>query len=139
LGALALLARLVEDTEEALQYVEQGRQAAREKGNSCASWDLEELTIRYRRMESKEIEGLLDHLSRAHSKEPGVSEAVLNFLVEVGAIGPDGTVRRPAEPAADEGAKIVVPGDEVGGESGQLWTPDGAEPSGEKPKIWTPD
>jgi hypothetical protein len=138
-AALALLVRLVEDTDEALGYVDQGRQAARDQGRSCAPWDLEELPIRFRRMESKEIEGLLEHVSRAHSREPGVSEAVLQFLMGIGAIGPDGTVRAPAEPAAEEGAKIVVPGEEAGGEAGKLWTPDGAQPSGEKPKIWTPD
>jgi hypothetical protein len=138
-AALVLLARLVEDSDEALAYVEQGRQAAKDQGRSCASWDLEELPIRARRMEPQEIDGLLEHLSRAHSREPGVSEAVLNFLVEIGAVGPDGTVRAPAEPAAAERARIVVPGEEGGGEPGKLWTPDGGQPSGEKPKIWTPD
>jgi hypothetical protein len=137
--ALSLLGRMVEDTDEALQYVEQGRQAARDRGLSCAPWDLEELPIRLRRTESREIEGLLEHLSRAHAREPGVSEAVLNFLMEVGAIGPDGAVRATAPPAAAEAAKIVVPGEEAGVESGKLWTPDDEQPSGEKPKIWTPD
>lgn len=127
LQACRLLVRLEEDLDRALRYLEQGRQSAGSLGQSCASWDLLELPLRLARAEPEEISRLINHVQGQHIREPGVAEALMQWLVRVGAIRPDGT---PPGPAPREAPAAAGPG--------QLWTPDGQQPGGQK-KIWTPD
>jgi len=128
------LSQKSEDPNEALQYIEQGRALAISAGQSCAAWDLMELPLRVVRSEGDEVSRLVQHLQQQHIEEPGVSEALMQFLVRIGAIHPDGTPvaqpRQQAPPTADSGQGAA--------ETGKLWTPGGEEPGGEK-KLWTPD
>lgn len=131
LHALQLLVRIEEDSEQALAYLERGRKAAEATGKSSAPWDLEELAIRTRRMEVNHTQRLLSHLYNDHRQEPGVAEALQHFLMQIGAIHPDGTPAMPPMGPDDE-----LPGPAA--EPGKLWTPDGDRPAGEKSKLWTP-
>jgi len=128
--ALSLLARIEEDTDRALDYIQQGRQVAESQGQSSAPWDLMELSARTGRGEIEEASRLLNHLQSEHIREPGVAAALHEFLVGIGAIRPDGT---PAAPPPEEEPPAAAPD-----ESGKLWTPDSQKPAGEKPTIWTP-
>ena len=91
------LAQMEDDPQRALDYVMEGRKAARAAGQSCAVWDLMEFGMRVARMEPNEARRLLEHLQRQHSTEPGVPETIARMLLEMGIIGPDG---RPAMPAS---------------------------------------
>lgn len=136
--ALGVLAQTEEDTERALAYLDRAREADKAAGQSCADWDLTELSARLQRGEGDAALRLIEHLDRHHRREPGVVAALTNLLVRFGVLRPDG--RFAGEPAHEEPA-IVVPG-QPGAEPGKLWTPDSQTPpgpAGQKPAIWTPD
>jgi hypothetical protein len=136
LRAYRLLARLAESPDETLQFIDGGRQAGLAAGQSCASWDLMELSLRFTLRQGPEVSRLMNHLEQRHIQEPGVADALTNMLIEVGLLRPDGSVA-PAAAAPGAGPGIVVPGQE-GAEPGKLWTPDGQTPPEQKGKIWTP-
>jgi hypothetical protein len=138
LGALTILPQLVEDSDEAMEYTARGKKAALARGRSCAPWDLMELRQCFRRFDAAEASRVLEHIQRAHLREPGVPERVTQMLMEAGVIGTDGSPRQPPEPDQAEQPAIVVPGQESA-ETGKIWTPGAEEPGGQKSKLWTPD
>jgi len=138
LRALAMLTRMADSTEEALGYVEQGRQAGHRAGQSSASWDLLELSFRFDRREGEEAGRLLEHIQSEHMQEAGVAQALAEMLVRVGVMRPDGTPVLPPDASGPEESSLVVPG-EPGAKPGELWTPESQKPAGEKSAIWTPD
>jgi len=138
LHAFMILARMTEDMDKALQYVEQGRRAAEAAGQSSASWDLLELSFRFQRGEGAEAMRLIQHLQRQHIREPGVAQALTDLLIEVGLLRPDGSFAgAPSAPPQAVGPGIVVP-DVPGAEPGKIWTPDSQASQGEKSKLWVP-
>jgi len=136
LRAYATLARLAEDSDRALGYVDQGRKAAEAAGQSSASWDLLELSYRFQRLEGAEVNRLLRHIESQHLREPGVAPALQDILVRFGVLRPDGTPARPAPRQAPAEPAAAVPGE--ADDSGKLWLPESQRPAGEKPRIWTP-
>ncbi len=135
--AFEMMARMADDSTQALEYIDRGREAAEQAGRSSAPWDLIELSFRAGRRESDKVSRLLNHLRTEHINEPGVAQALTDFFIQIGALRPDGTVAAPAAAASREDASLAIPGEEAA-EPGKLWTPDGQKPAGEKPKIWTP-
>jgi hypothetical protein len=123
------------DVDKRFEYVKRGREASKTNGKLCATWDLLELPIRLERGEPQEVGRLVQHLQSKHINEPGVADALLQFMVQIGAINPDGTptagmTAAPQEPAAPAAEP----------EAGKLWTPDGESGGGgDKPALWTPD
>lgn len=134
LSSYRTLAETEADSEKALQYIEQGRSAAESAGQSCALWDLMELSFRFARGDASHLQRLVEHLQARHIEEPGVAEALTQFLVGAGAIHPDGT---PVQPPPREEPPMAA-GVESSDESRKLWTPDSEQPGGGK-KLWTPD
>jgi len=137
LHAYQQLARLADSSEESLRLVDEGREETKAAGQSCASWDLFELSLRFGLADGAEASRLLNHLHNHHWHEPGVPDAVTDMLIEVGLLRPDGSPA--ADPAAAAGQQpgIVVPG-QAGAEPGKLWTPESQQPAGQKGKLWTP-
>jgi len=135
LHAFATLARSEEDLSRALDYVDQGRKAAAAKKESCASWDLMELSLHFASQNGQEAMRVAQHLQEKHLEEPGVSESLARMLMEVGLIHPDGT---PAYPAAGP-ESAMMPTEAPAAEPGGLWTPDSATPGAGSGKLWTPD
>ncbi|MBN2023853.1 MAG: hypothetical protein JW809_13800 [Pirellulales bacterium] len=128
------LAQLERDLDRVLPHIERGREATESAGESSAPWDLMELTLRTNLGQIDHVRRLVDHLQREHGNEPGVAPALMQFLLSIGAIRPDGT---PA--AAPPSAEAAVPPDAPA--SPGLWTPDGPAPkapSSSHSKIWTP-
>jgi len=135
--AFEMMVSMVDDSDRALGYVDEGRKLARQAGQSCAHWDLLELPLRMGRGEAQEASRLLDHLQSQHIHEPGVARELTELLIEIGVLNPDGTPAEPPEAAAAEPPSLVVPG-QSGAKPGELWTPDSQKPTGDKPQIWTP-
>ena len=131
LTAYRTLAQTAGDPVKTLEYIEQGRQATLTQKQSCAPWDLMELPIRMALRQPQEATRLANHVQSHHIEEPGVAEALMRFLVQIGAVRPDGT------PAPQPAAAAMAPA-EPAEEPGKIWTPDGDQPGGEK-KLWTPD
>jgi hypothetical protein len=134
LRAYRVLSQVAQTPEQALQYIMQGREAGRAAGKSCASWDLAELPLRLLRREVNELTLMINHIQSRHMEEPGVAESLMRFLVQIGAIRPDGTPAGPPQPAAAAGVAA-----EPAAEPGKLWTPDGEQSGGGGGSIWTPD
>ncbi len=137
LQILSLLARIEDDPERALTYVNAGRKLAEEAGQSSAPWDLMELSFRFAHGDEAEVNRLFHHLNAEHIREPGVASALHNWLVQIGAIGPEGMPAGPAAPPHQAEPSFAVP-TEPAAEPGQLWTPGGQQATGEKPKLWMP-
>jgi hypothetical protein len=133
LRAYSALAQTAEDFPQALTYVDQGRQAAGATGQSCASWDLLELSFRFGHGDGPGAARLIQHVQQRHMAEPGVAEALTHMLIEVGALRPDGS---PAQAPPSEEALLAGEGPGAA-EPGKLWTPDSPQ-SGGGGKIWTP-
>ena len=133
-----ILAQIEPDTEQALAYLEQARQAAEAANKSTAPWDLAELAMRIARGDVTDADRLLNHIRTEHVREPGVAQALFQILHEAGIIGPDGRPTAAAAAAAGRTPELVVPG-AAAAEPGKIWTPGGDAPSGKKSALWTPD
>jgi len=96
-----------------------------------------ELSIRFARGEEAETSRIFQHLSRQHVREPGVAVALQDWLMQIGAIRPDGTPAAAAVPSSQGQPSLVVP-TETGADPGKLWTPGGQQALEEKPKLWMP-
>jgi hypothetical protein len=128
------------DADEALSLIQQAQQAATKAGRSPAPFLLHELQLRTARGEAGECQRLFQLLQSRHTKEPGVGEALYRWLVEVGAVTPEGKPKQPAAPA--ESPEAVGGAAQAGPERpGGLWTPDQPESPGEKQDssgLWLP-
>jgi hypothetical protein len=134
LHAYATLVRNEENVGRALEYVDEGRKAGTAKNESCATWDLMELSLRFAAHDGPRSMQLIQHLHDRHMEEPGVGEALTRMLVEVGLLRPDGT------PAFGPEASAAMAPEAPAAEPGGIWTPDAGQPSsGGGGKLWTPD
>jgi hypothetical protein len=133
LQAYSALARTTEDPNQSIEYVNQGRLVAESMGQSSASWDLLELSLRFGRREGHEAVRLVEHIQHQHMNEPGVGEALTQMLIEVGLLRPDGT------PAFGPGGPQPGLAAQPQADSNKLWTPDGESSGGGGGKLWTPE
>lgn len=131
--ACAMLARLEGTSDQAMVYIEHGRNAAKAAKRSCAMWDLLELSYQLGRSDGEAFMRVLSHVQSQHLNEPGVSEALVKLLMYAGLIRPDGTPAMPPTAATPEGAGASAPAPEPG----KLWTPESQRPAEER-KIWMP-
>jgi hypothetical protein len=132
--AYMTLARMEDDLDQALTYVDAGRKATDSTGNSHATWDLEELSLRFARQEIPEALQLIRHIEHSHINEPNVSLILTQILVDAGLLRPDGT---PAMPPGHPQAEMAASGAPAE-EPGKLWTP-GGESAGGSGKLWVPE
>lgn len=129
------LAALEPELDDALAWIERGRQAAEGTGKSNAGWDLAELELRVVEGQFEEANRIVRHLRDEHLKEKGIAERLYELLYALGAVpSPEDMARMQSEAAGPEPAMSGA----VGGGS-KLWTPGSDEPkSGGGSKIWTP-
>ena len=129
--AYRLLAQSATTAEEGIASIEEGRREALANGQSCAAWDLMELSFRFAHGDLEPAMQLMQHIQSRHVDEPGVAQTLTQLLINVGLLNPDGTrpavPRGPAPeapPPAAEPSKLWTPGSEsAGGSGGKLWTP----------------
>ena len=125
--------------DEALDWILQAQQAAVQAKQSPARYLLEELELRRARGEPAECQRLLMRLRSQHGEEPGVAQALYNWLRSVGAIAPDGRVAQRQGPEGPPQAAVPPP---AGGQAPSgLWTPGQptAPPAGSsKSGLWIP-
>jgi hypothetical protein len=87
-----------------------------------------ELSLHMERGEGQDVVRLIEHIQTAHLREPGVASSLVQFLVQMGMVRPDGTM---VPPPGEEEAAIAAP-------AGKLWTPDGDNAGAQGKKLWTP-
>lgn len=131
--AYITLARMEDDLDRALTYVEAGRRDTDATGKSHATWDLEELSLRFARQEIPEALQLIRHIEGTHINEPNVTLILSQILVDAGLLRPDGT---PAIPTGRGEAELAAAG-AAEADPGKLWTPDSESAGGGK--LWIPD
>jgi hypothetical protein len=85
----AALVRTAPDTKTGLEMVHQAQQAARERKESPAFFLIAEMSLRIRRGEISEFQGLVSELEAKHMQEPGVAQAVTSLMVQYGLISPE--------------------------------------------------
>lgn len=125
--AAATLVDIHGDPRVALKFLDMARELTVKAGNSSASWDLRELTLRLQMGETKRFQELLGHVVREHGEEPGIREAVVDLMMRLGIVGQDAHDRHALEPAAAGQT-----------EPAKLWTPESAQPQGQKSGLWIP-
>ncbi|MEM8678039.1 MAG: hypothetical protein AAGF97_01680 [Planctomycetota bacterium] len=136
---LGVLARNVEDSDEAVQFVQDAQKVAVKRGDSPAAWKINELGLRIMRGETTEFQTLLANIQSNHIKEPGVSDMLVQTLTRFGLIRPDG--RRPAPPAEAPSAPATGPVVTRAGVAGPaaIVTDEPQEaPAEGKSKLWLP-
>jgi hypothetical protein len=133
--AYMTLARLEDDLDRAMEYIESGRRAVNAANQSNAAWDIEELSLRFARGEINEALTAVRHIELTHINEPNIAQMLTQILVQVGLLRPDGTPAVPHRHHPEEMAAAA----ETAAEPGKLWTPDGDSPAAGKGKLWVPD
>lgn len=130
--AYRVLVEMAENFEESLKCIEEARGQSLAAGQSCAIWDLMELSVRFGQGDVHEAMRLMQHIESRHMKEPGVAQSLTRMLINAGLLNPDGTpVAVPpgypggeSVPADPEPSKLWTPGSESSGSGGgKLWTP----------------
>jgi hypothetical protein len=128
-----ILSRMALDAGEALGYLVKGQEVAKSKGKSPARFMLAELSYRLQRGEEQESRRILNALTTKHANEPGVQQALVNMLGQLGLIRMDPATGRPV---------MMIPS---GGVPGAGPTPLGATTeeavpaAAARPALWTPE
>lgn len=142
--AIEQLAYAQPDLSKAMDYVELGRQACEAAGQSNVGFDFVEANLGLMHGIPQSIPQLIDHVQNTHLEEPGVRERLMELLVRMGLINPDGSPG-PTALAAQQRAEMGRAAGHGGvgsaapaAEPGKLWTPE-SETGGGGGKLWTPD
>lgn len=129
----ALMARLTEDTEQAIEYFSLARKSARDSDTSVGVYLVQELEFRMLRGLTAKLPELLRTIEQQYISDPEVELELTRVMTKFGLLTPDG--RRAALPSGDEHAEPAQSG---------IWTPDSSSQSpaaaavGEPSKIWVP-
>ena len=130
LEAYRVLAQSATSLAEGVASIDEGRRDALSNGESCAVWDLLELSFRFGHGDVEQAMQLMQHIESRHIEEQGVAQTLTHMLISVGLLNPDGTpVATPGRAAAEvappaaEPSKLWTPGGESSGSGGKLWTP----------------
>jgi hypothetical protein len=129
--AYRLLAQSATTLEEGIGNIDEGRRDALSNGQSCAAWDLMELSLHFGHGDVDQAMTLMQHIESRHIQEQGVAQALTQMLINVGLLNPDGS------PVAAPGRQVPSAAGSQAPEPSKLWTPD-SESSGSGGKLWTP-
>ncbi|MEE2825312.1 MAG: hypothetical protein VYE64_01650, partial [Planctomycetota bacterium] len=142
----SMMARLVEDDQEGLEYLSKARQAARQVDEPVGTYLVQEFEFRLSRGLTDKLPELLQTIQQKHLREPNVEYQLAYILEKFGLISGDGQGPGPSPSAPPP--EMAGPGSETEGSSGALWTPDDAGQPAEAPdsspesggsKLWLPD
>ena len=89
--AYRALAESATTMEEGIASIEEGRRDALSDGQSCAVWDLLELSFRFGHGDVDQAMRLMQHIESRHINEQGVAQTLTQMLINVGLLNPDGT------------------------------------------------
>ncbi|MCH2183213.1 MAG: hypothetical protein MK108_14530 [Mariniblastus sp.] len=142
----SMMARLVEDDQEGLDYLAKARQAARQAEEPVGTYLVQEFEFRLSRGLSDKLPELLQTIQQKHLREPNVEYQLAYILEKFGLISADG--RGPGESPAAPPPEMAGSGTETEGSGSAIWTPDDpgsapeapeASPESGDSKLWLPD
>jgi hypothetical protein len=130
-----LCARLAQTSlqpEECLELIHKAREIAEAEGVSPAPYLLQEMPLQLQMNNPKGCVDLIDRIYAQHINEPGIHEALVKVLIQIGILDANGQPQKmPSMPPTDTPA--AAPTQEG------IWTPGSDNPqTEEKPTIWTP-
>jgi tetratricopeptide (TPR) repeat protein len=133
-----LLIQLLPDPSQSVEYAVRAQEYAKSKGDSPARYMLMELQGRVALGDGQRAQALIQTLSTVYRSEPGIAQALMQILVQLGVMTPDGRMRAPA--GAPSPAMAGGMGAEASPVAGGVWTPDApAAAQGEKKSgLWLP-
>lgn len=139
--AHAMLSRLVDDKQRALELIAKAQEIATEKGESPARFLLAEFELRLERGITDGTQQLLRRIDRDHVREPGIAQEMAQILARFGLLDP---AAGGMPPGAGGGGMpgAGMPGAGMAGAGMPGAGMPGAEPGGGAPiqdAIWTPD
>jgi hypothetical protein len=144
-----ILARMALDSGEAIGYLAKAQEIAKSKNKSPARYLLSELPHRLQRGDEQDSRRILNTLMQRHGREPGVQEALLGLLSQLGLVRVDPATGRPVILMPSAGAAPPAAGQALGAAAPSaapaatpLWTPDALAPEpaapASKSKLWVP-
>ncbi|MGA2256934.1 MAG: hypothetical protein ABSG53_19960 [Thermoguttaceae bacterium] len=129
--AYRAMAQSAATLEDGIACIDEGRRDTLSNGQSCAAWDLMELSFRFGHGDGEQAMRLMQHIESRHIQEQGVAQALTQMLINIGLLNPDGT------PVAAPGRRTAAEVGPRASEPSKLWTPD-SESAGSGGKLWTP-
>jgi tetratricopeptide (TPR) repeat protein len=135
-----LLVRFASRPERAAHYAVLAQAMEKQHGHSPARFMLMELQARLMMGDGPTAKRLIDTISTVYRNEPGVNQALMQMLVQMGIISPDGRMRAGGGGAPGGAAMLGAEPAPAAAASG-LWTPGApAAPAAEKKSgLWLPD
>ena len=142
----SMMARLVDDDQEGLEYLSKARHAARQADEPVGTYLVQEFEFRLSRGLTDKLPELLQTIQQKHLREPNVEYQLAYILEKFGLISGDGPGPGPSGSAPPP--EMAVSGSETEGSSGAIWTPDDPGKPAEAPestpesggsKLWLPD
>ena len=134
LEALIAAAQTDGDIEQALLWVERGKNESSAKNVPDAAWYLHEIELHLIQNDSQALINAIEYLMANYKQDDAVMGALQELFVRLGMLNPDGTpsaawtqAQMQREEGQLEGQKIWTPDSEIPG--------GGATPS----KLWVPD
>ncbi|MCA9267744.1 MAG: hypothetical protein KDA41_04710, partial [Planctomycetales bacterium] len=130
------LARSAAAPDRALAMLAKARDAAVAQGNSPARWLLTEIPLCLQLRNGDRLREILETLQTRHAREPGVMQALMNLLGEMG-LAPG---QAPTSP--DDMAGMPPVDQPAAGQA--VWSPDAPQPAAEAPAggsqsgLWLP-
>ncbi|HTN74631.1 MAG TPA: hypothetical protein VL096_05270 [Pirellulaceae bacterium] len=129
-----LLIRFGTSPQQSVEYALRAQEYAKTQRESPARFMLMELQARIALGDARNIQRLIEVLSTTYRNEPGIAQALMQIMVQLGIVTPDGRMRQ------QPGAEAAMLGGEPAG-AGGLWTPGDpvAKPAEKKSSLWLPD
>ncbi len=130
----SMLAQLSEDDEQALAYLQNARQAAKQAGHNVGLFLVQELEIRLSRDMTDKLPELFQTIQKQYLPDPVVEEQLIRVLTRFGLMDTDGKLARSPRPQPDVA-------DET---ESKIWTPDSDAPvvtenqGSTLSKLWVP-
>lgn len=90
-----LLIQLVSDPVQSADFAVRAQEYSKSKGESPARYLLMELQARVAAGDGQRAQQIVQTVSSRHASEPGISQALMQILVNMGVISPDGRMRAP--------------------------------------------
>lgn len=130
----SMLAQLSEDDEQALVYLQNARQAAKQSGHNVGLFLVQELEIRLSREMTGKLTELFQTIQKQYLPDPVVEEQLIRVLTKFGLMESDGKMVRPPSASPDG----------MDEPQSAIWTPDSDVPiateNEDSPasKLWIP-
>ncbi|MDR3182399.1 MAG: hypothetical protein LBT89_05660 [Planctomycetaceae bacterium] len=126
------------DYEEALLWIDRGRNESAAHNIPDAAWCLHEIPVRLRLGQSDRVQSLVSYLTRTYKNDADVMQALRNLYVQLGILNPDGTMSAAAQRLAMQQGAAVAVGEPQN--SAEIWTPEASASAGTAgSKLWVPE